>query len=174
MAEKAVRSRQHENLTENILNGIPYKGYGNPSAVCYIGSVMRLMDYLNDPIEADELFSLSGTALCFPWKTGLCCDEVSILPEIPRRTFAALGYESEYIYEPNIYIEPYSLTGKRELINGQPEIFINPRKYTKEFFIESGRYLIAGMINDIYRKADFLAYIIKYGIVCIPFKNISR
>ncbi len=42
MAEKAVRSRQHENLTENILNGIPYMGYGNPSAVCYIGSVMRL------------------------------------------------------------------------------------------------------------------------------------
>jgi hypothetical protein len=117
MAKRAAQSRQHENLTENVLQGIPYMGYGNPSAVCYIGSVMRLMDYLNDPIEADELFSLSGTALCFPWKAGLCCDEVSILPEIPQRTFAALGYESEYIY-------------------GQPEKSINSRKYTKEFYVE--------------------------------------
>ncbi len=94
MAKKAAQSQLHENLTENVLQGIPYMGYGNPSAVCYIGSVMRLMDYLDDPINQDELFSLSGTALCFPWKAGLCCDEVSILPEIPQRTFAALGYEA--------------------------------------------------------------------------------
>jgi hypothetical protein len=64
-------NKQYENLTENILPGIPFLGYGNPSAVCFIGSVIRLMDYLNDPIEADELFSLSGTALCFPWKACL-------------------------------------------------------------------------------------------------------
>ena len=131
-----VGQLQSKNLTENVLQGIPHMGYGNPSAVCYIGSVMRLMDYLNDPIEADELFSLSGAALCFPWKAGLYCDEISILSEIPQRTFAALGYESEYIYEPNVFIEPYSLTGKRELIDGQPRIIINPRKFTKEFYIE--------------------------------------
>jgi len=53
---------QRKNLTENVLPHIPHMEYGNPSAVCYIGSVMRLMDYLGDPVEADELFSLSGTA----------------------------------------------------------------------------------------------------------------
>ncbi|HBL84367.1 MAG: hypothetical protein A2Y17_04935 [Clostridiales bacterium GWF2_38_85] len=107
---------QTKNLTENVLSGIPFMGYGNPSAVCYIGSVMRLMDFLNDPIEADELFSLSGTAFCFPWKNGLTCDEVSIISEIPKRTFAALGYESEYIYEK--------------------DISKSPRKYSKEFYIK--------------------------------------
>ncbi|MHB1152608.1 MAG: hypothetical protein ACYCWE_06455 [Eubacteriales bacterium] len=153
MAEGRLQSK---NLIENILQNIPYMGYGNPSAVCYIGSVMRLMEYLNDPIEADELFSLSGTALCFPWKAGLCCDEVSILPEIPQRTFAALGYESEYVYEPNVYIDPYSLTGTNNLINGQPKITINPRKYTKDFYIEkikdsidSGRPVIGFGLTEL-------------------------
>ena len=132
----AELKQQPENSQEKVLTGIPPMGYGDPSAVCYIGSIMRLMEYLGDPIEADELFTLSGTALCFPWKAGLCCDEVSILTEIPQRTFTALGYESEIIYEPNVYIEPYSLTETREMINGQPIITINPRKYSKDFYIE--------------------------------------
>ncbi|MDD4494827.1 MAG: hypothetical protein PHV32_10880 [Eubacteriales bacterium] len=136
MMEKSKQNQQQTNLTENVLTGIPPMGYGDPSAVCYIGSVMRLMDYLNDPVDRNEIFTLSGAALCFPWKAGLCCDEISILPEIPQRTFAALGYESEYFYEPNIYIEPYSLTETREMINGQPKMTINPRKYTKDFYIE--------------------------------------
>ncbi|MDR0287587.1 MAG: hypothetical protein LBI03_07795 [Clostridiales bacterium] len=153
MAEGQINTK---NLTENILHGIPEMGYGNPSAVCYIGAVMRLMDYLNDPVEADELFSLSGVALCFPWKAGLCCDEISILPEIPQRTFTALGYESEYIYEPNVYIEPYSLTETRETINGQPKMTINPRKYSKEFYIgkikssiDSGRPVIGFGLTEL-------------------------
>lgn len=104
------------NFTENVIQGISDISYGNPSAVCYIGSVMRLMDYLNDPIEQDELFAFSGTALCFPWKYSSCCDEVSIIPEIPKRTFDALGYESEYFYEP--------------------DITMNPRAYSKEFYIQ--------------------------------------
>ena len=104
------------NRTENVLDGIQPMGYGSPSAVCYIGSVIRLMEYLRDPVEADELFSLSGAALCFPWKINLTCDEISILPEIPRRTFAALGYKSEYVCEPDIKT--------------------TPRKYSKEFYIE--------------------------------------
>lgn len=116
MAKKAVQNPKNRNLTENVLQGIPHMGYGNPSAVCYIGSVMRLLDYLHDPIEQDELFSLSGTALCFPWKEASNCDEVSTIPEIPQRTFSALGYESKYIYEP--------------------DISVNPRKYTKDFYIE--------------------------------------
>lgn len=123
-----------QNLTENVLKGIPHMGYGDPSAVCYIGSVMRLMEYLNDPAEADECFALSGTAMCFPWKTGLCCDEVSIITEIPLRTFAALGFESEYLYEPNVSIKPQSPDD--EAINGQPEMIIDPRKYSKSFYIE--------------------------------------
>ena len=139
MMEQSKKSEQREHITENVLQGIPHMGYGDPSAVCYIGSVMRLMEYLGDPIEADELFALSGVAMCFPWKAGLCCDEVSILSEIPQRTFAALGYESEYIYEPNVYIEPYSLTDTRETIDGQPKMTINPRKYSKDFYIEKIR-----------------------------------
>jgi hypothetical protein len=136
MAKKAAQTWRYENLTENVLQGIPHMGYGNPSAVCYIGSVMRLLDYLNDPIKQDELFSLSGTALCFPWKAGLCCDEVSILPEIPQRTFTALGYESEYIYEPGVFITLYSPVIENRYTNGQPRFTIDPRKYSKEFYIE--------------------------------------
>ena len=64
MAEGSINTI---NLTENVLTGIPHMGYGYTSAVCYIGSVMRLMDYVGDPIEEAELFSLSGAALCFPW-----------------------------------------------------------------------------------------------------------
>lgn len=135
MVKTTVQSQQYENLTENVLPGIPYMGYGNPSAVCYIGSVMRLMDYLCDPIEADELFSLSGTALCFPWKAGLCCDEVSIIHEIPQRTFAALGYESEYIYEPDVLAQ-HSMLKENGYINEQSKISISPRKYTKDFYIK--------------------------------------
>ena len=89
-------------LAENVLQGIPRLRYGEPSAVCYIGCVKRLMEYLKDPVEDDELFALSGAGLCFPWQYKSCCDEISVMPEIPRRTFAALGYESEYYYEPDI------------------------------------------------------------------------
>lgn len=71
--------------------------YGNPSPVCYIGSVMRLMAHLGDPIDEDELFALSGAGLCFPWAFASSCDEISAIPEIPARTFEALGYESEYL-----------------------------------------------------------------------------
>lgn len=84
-------------LSSNILNGIPVTHYGNPSAVCFIGSVMRLMEFIGDPIEEDELFALSGAGLCFPWSYGSCCDEVGVIPEIPSRTFEALGYNSEYL-----------------------------------------------------------------------------
>jgi hypothetical protein len=80
-----------------ILPGILPMWYGNPSAVCFIGSVMRLMEYIGDPVKQDELFALSGVGLCFPWKFGSSCDEVSIIPEIPGRTFEALGYESEHL-----------------------------------------------------------------------------
>lgn len=82
---------------KNILPDVPAMWYGNPSAVCYIGSVMRLMDYIGDPVQQDELFALSGVGLCFPWRFASSCDEVSIIPEIPMRTFEALGYESEYL-----------------------------------------------------------------------------
>jgi hypothetical protein len=111
-----AQSRQQKNLTENVLPGIPYLGYDAGPPVCYAGAVMRLLDFLNDPIKANELYVLSGISLCFPWKINWTCDEVSILTEIPQRTFAALGYESEYIYEPDI-----SKT---------------PRQYTKEFYIK--------------------------------------
>ena len=82
---------------QKILSGVPAMWYGNPSAVCYIGSVMRLMAYIGDPVEQDELFALSGVGLCFPWRFASSCDEVSIIPEIPARTFEALGYESEHL-----------------------------------------------------------------------------
>lgn len=52
-----------ENKT--LLPDVPALGYGNPSAVCYIGSVMRLMEYMGDPVEQDEVFALSGVGLCF-------------------------------------------------------------------------------------------------------------
>jgi len=110
---------QSKGLTENVLRGIPHMRYGDPSAVCYMGSVLRLMEYLGDPIEQDELFALSGAGLCFPWAYQSSCDEISVIPEIPRRTFAALGYESEYHYEP--------------------DISAGPRKYSKEFYVEKIR-----------------------------------
>jgi hypothetical protein len=84
------------------LGGVRHISYGNPSAVCFVGSVMALMEYLKDPIDIDELFALSGVALCVPGRYRSCCDEVSIIPDIPQRTFRALGYPSEYLYEPDI------------------------------------------------------------------------
>ena len=83
--------------SKNILPNVPAMWYGHPSAVCYIGSLMRLMEYIGDPVEEDALFALSGAGLCFPWRFASSCDEVGVIPEIPRRTFEALGYESEYI-----------------------------------------------------------------------------
>lgn len=91
--------------TESIklLKGVREIHYGDPSAECFIGSVIAVMDYLNDPIEVDELFALSGAGLCFPWKEYSSCDEISIIPELSYRTFEALGYPIEYIYEPDIH-----------------------------------------------------------------------
>ena len=111
----AARSAPREGLAENVLQGIAPLRYGDPSAVCFIGCVMRLMEFLGDPVDHSELFALSGVGLCFPWQYQSCCDEVSILPEIPRRTFAALGYQSEYYYEPDIFAD---------------------REYSKEFYME--------------------------------------
>ena len=36
---------------QNTLRNVPAMWYGNPSAVCYIGAVMRLMEYIGDPVE---------------------------------------------------------------------------------------------------------------------------
>lgn len=82
---------------KKILPGIPAMWYGHPSAVCYIGSIMRLMEFIGDPVDESELFSLSGAGLCFPWRSNSSCDEISIIPEIPSHTFESFGYESEYI-----------------------------------------------------------------------------
>ncbi len=101
MAETA-RNAGADRAAAKVLQGVRHIAYGNPSAVCFIGSVMAVMEYLGDPVDDDELFALSGVALCFPWKERSCCDEVSILAEIPQRTFRALGYGSEYLYEPDI------------------------------------------------------------------------
>ena len=83
--------------TKKILPNVPAMWYGHPSAVCYIGSVVRLMEYIGDPASETEVFALSGAGLCFPWRFASSCDEVSIIPEIPQRTFGAFGYESEYL-----------------------------------------------------------------------------
>ena len=109
-------SRRMQGPAENLLRGVPLLRYGSPSPVCYIGAVMRLMAYIGDPIEESELFALSGAGLCFPWAYQSSCDEISVITEIPRRTFTALGYESEYCYEP--------------------DILVNTRQYSKEFYME--------------------------------------
>jgi len=109
-------SQQLKGPAENVLRGVPRLRYGDPSPVCYIGSVMRLMEHIGDPIDQSELFALSGAGLCFPWAFQSSCDEISVVPEIPRRTFTALGYESEYYYEP--------------------DISSGARRYSKEFYIE--------------------------------------
>ena len=85
-------------MTETtLLAGIPALRYGDPSAVCFIGAVQRLLEALGETVGQDELFALSGVGLCFPWRCGSCCDEVGIIPEIPARTLGAFGYESVYL-----------------------------------------------------------------------------
>ena len=85
-------------MTETtLLAGIPALRYGDPSAVCFIGAVQRLLEALGETVGQDELFALSGVGLCFPWRCGSCCDEVGIIPEIPARTLGAFGYESAYL-----------------------------------------------------------------------------
>ena len=129
MAEQAAPGQQENGLSENMLPGIPPMRYGDPSPVCFIGTLMRLMDFMHDPIDQDELFALSGTALCFPWREASNCDEVSIIPEIPQRTFAALGYACEHLYEPDISVSPRKHTKdvyiekiKRSVDNGRPVV----------------------------------------------------
>jgi hypothetical protein len=63
---------------KKILSGVPAMWYGNPSAVCYIGSVIRLMEYIGDPVEQDEVFALSGAGLCFPWRFASSCDLIGV------------------------------------------------------------------------------------------------
>lgn len=131
--------------TAKILSDIPEMSYGNPSPVCYIGAVMRLLAYIGDPIAEDELIALSGVGLCFPWQFNSDCDEVSIIPEIPMRTFGALGYASEYYSE---YIIPADTASDS---NGG-------RVYAKAFYIkkirqaiDAGRPVIGfGLVTDAY------------------------
>ena len=72
-------------MTETtLLAGIPALRYGDPSAVCFIGAVQRLLEALGETVGQDELFALSGVGLCFPWRCGSCCDEVASSPKSPR------------------------------------------------------------------------------------------
>lgn len=89
-----------EEFTSRVITNVRSIAYGNPSAVCFIGSMMACLECLGDPIAQEELFALSGAALCFPWQVGTSCDEISIIPPIVTRAFAALGYEYAYYYEP--------------------------------------------------------------------------
>jgi AraC-like DNA-binding protein len=98
-AANATKGRLKMEKVTKILSGIPEMSDGNPSSICFIGTVMRLLDTLGDPIEEDELIALSGVGLCFPWKFNSDCDEVGIIPEIPIGAFGALGYESKYYTE---------------------------------------------------------------------------
>ncbi len=43
--------------SEKILPGIPWMEYGNPSPVCFIGSMMRLMAFIGDPVEEHALIA---------------------------------------------------------------------------------------------------------------------
>ena len=105
------------------LQGIKPMWYGHPSPVCYIGSVMRLMEYIGEPVAEDELFALSGTGLCFPWKFASSCDEVSVIPEIPGRTFEALGYKSEHLTGEAVSDKELCLDKiRRSIENGRPVI----------------------------------------------------
>ncbi|MCL1909682.1 MAG: hypothetical protein FWG05_01965, partial [Kiritimatiellaeota bacterium] len=106
-----------------ILPGIPPMSYGNPSAVCFIGSVMRLMEHIGDPVAQDEVFALSGVGLCFPWLFASSCDEVSRIPEIPARTFEAFGYESEHLKGEAVKDKAVCLEKiKRSIDRGRPVI----------------------------------------------------
>lgn len=108
---------------KNILTGVPVMHYGNPSAVCFIGSVMRFMEYIGDPVQQDELFALSGAGLCFPWRFASSCDEVGIIPDIPARTFDALGYASEYLTGHELSDKNKCLEKiKKSIAGGQPVI----------------------------------------------------
>ena len=108
---------------KNILPGVPAMWYGHPSAVCFIGSVMRLMEYIGDPVEEDEVFALSGAGLCFPWRFASSCDEVSIIPEIPARTFEAFGYESEYLTDEAVNDKAFCFDKiKQSIDRGYPVI----------------------------------------------------
>ncbi len=108
---------------ENILPGVPAMRYGHPSAVCFIGSAMRLMEYIGDPAEEDELFALSGAGLCFPWRFASSCDEVGIVPEIPARAFEAFGYGSEYLRGDAVKDKAACLEKiKRSIDGGRPVI----------------------------------------------------
>ncbi len=108
---------------QNILPGVPSMWYGNPSAVCFVGSVMRLLAYIGDPASQDEVFALSGAGLCFPWRFDSACDEVGIIPEIPARTFEAFGYASEYLRGEAIRDKAACLDKiKRSIDGGRPAI----------------------------------------------------
>lgn len=108
---------------KKILPDVPAMWYGEPSAVCYIGSVMRLMEYIGDPVEQDELFALSGAGLCFPWRFASSCDEIGIIPEIPTRTFEAFGYQSEYLIDKAIADKSICLGKiKQSIDSGRPVI----------------------------------------------------
>jgi hypothetical protein len=126
-----------------ILSGIPEMSYSVPSPVCYIGAVMRLLEYFGDPIEQDELISLSGVGLCFPWRFNSDCDEVSIIPEIPMQTFGALGYESEYFCKE---IKP----DNKDFYIGKIKQSIDAGRPVIAFGITSHIYtcLITGYYND--------------------------
>ncbi len=119
----AARQGERADTGKKVLRGIAPLRYGNPSAVCFIGSAMRLMEALGDPVDQDELFALSGAGLCFPWRQASNCDEISIISEIPRRTFAALGYQSDLLYEAEL---------------------TTPRRYSKELYLERIKRSIDG------------------------------
>lgn len=125
-----------------VIGGVPVMRYGDPSAVCYIGAVRALLAHLGDPIAEDELIALSGVGLCFPWRVDTPCDEVTVIPEIPQRTFDALGYESEYFGE--------------QVASGTADGAVGQRAYSREFYlgqirasIDAGRPVVAfGVTNE--------------------------
>ena len=133
-------------MNKNVLSGISAMWYGNPSAVCFIGSVMRLMEYLGDPVEEDELFALSGVGLSFPWRFASCCDEVSIIPEVPFRTFEALGYKSEHLKDNDVSDKTVCFDKiKQSIDKGRPVIGIgittkNPMACLISGYDEGGLY----------------------------------
>jgi RNA polymerase sigma factor (sigma-70 family) len=83
-----------------VLEGVSRIHWMETTCLCFVGSVVASMQYLDEQVEKDFLMGVSGGAFKMfwipPWSPANC-DLLDIGEEPVRRTFAALGYEYTYL-----------------------------------------------------------------------------
>jgi len=180
VAEVFNEHKLPEEFASRVLEGIGELNYGKSGQCTWCGSVVKLMEYLGDPVDYDYVMGVSGSAFMLLWHMSWCPSNNTLMvlgPEPVDRAFRALGYEFEWIHRHSEEDDKEQEFRKRitrsidkgrpvlvEGVVGPPEVGI-ATGYEKDGDVLIGRSYFHDRTEEYYRKADWYKDCWSVGVI---------